>query len=197
MSAGPHASAHVVTPPAEREGAGPCAAGCTAHGVPDGMAGGLAAHVPAAGMRIELYSVGATVRLDPNTRITIHRRQGLRICLGITAPSGTPLVFDGASIRPLSGTAGSSNFLFSLHTIRRFVLGQYDVRVWLPGELVLQAADCHDWLHIGIALLPPPPTQLGPPHASAISLSPASAATAQRPLSQSPGGGGRPLSGGA
>lgn len=105
-------------------------------------------------MQIETRQVGGVLRLDDNTRIVIHRRQGERVVLGATAPAGAPLAFDGAYISPMSGTAGASTFLFSLLAVRRFVLGRYEVQVWLPGDLVPLAAGCDDTLHFGITILP-------------------------------------------
>jgi hypothetical protein len=102
-------------------------------------------------MQIKIRRVGDAIRLGDNTRVLIHRRQGERVVLGAIAPVGTPLIFDGVPIRPQSGTAGTSNFFFSLQAIRRFTLGHYAVQVWLPGELVPSAAECQDWLHFGIA----------------------------------------------
>jgi hypothetical protein len=107
-------------------------------------------------MQIETCQVGGVIRLGENARLVIHRQERERVVLGATAPAGTSLIFDGAHISPMSGTAGASTFLFSLQAIRRFVLGRYEVQVWLPGELVSLAADCEDWLHIGITILPEP-----------------------------------------
>lgn len=138
-------------------------------------------------MQVETCQIGRALRLGENTRIVFHRRQGARVCLGATAPTGTPLLFDGAYISPLSGTAGTSTFLFSLLGIRRFVLGPFDVQVWLPGAIVPLAADCEDWLHVGITHLP----ESFPPMASNRSVrapvSPASA-TSTCPLSRVDGG---------
>lgn len=105
-------------------------------------------------MQIETRKVGGVLRLDDNTRLAVHRRQGERVVLGATAPEGTPLVFDGACISPMSGTVGFSTFLFSLLAVRRFMLGRYQVQVWLPGELVSLAAGCDDALHMGFTILP-------------------------------------------
>lgn len=108
-------------------------------------------------MQIETCQVGSALRLGDNTKIVIHRRQEERICLSAMAPAGTDLIFGGAALRPMSGTAGTSSFLFSLQSIRQFRLGGFDVRVWLPGELVPLAADCKGWLHVGIT-----PARIGP-----------------------------------
>lgn len=105
-------------------------------------------------MQVLTCHIGGVLRLGDDARIVIHRRQGERVVLGATAPAGMRLVFDGACISPMSGTAGSSSFLFSLLAVRRFVLGRYEVQVWLPGELVPLAAWCDDALHFGITILP-------------------------------------------
>ena len=103
-------------------------------------------------MQVVTCRVGGSLRPGENTRIVIHRRQGERVVLGVTAPAGTELIFDGAAIQPMSGTAGTSSFLFSLQAIRRFAIGRFEVCVWLPGEFVPLAADCESWLHVGITL---------------------------------------------
>ncbi len=136
-------------------------------------------------MQIETCQVGRALRLGDNTRIDIHCRQGRRVVLGVTAPAGTELIFGGAALRPMSGTAGTSSFLFSLQSIRQFTLGGFDVRVWLPGELLPLAADCEDWLHVGIA-------------SACIDSAPALPApfVNASPLAQPERDGGRPLLGG-
>lgn len=102
-------------------------------------------------MQVETCQVGRTLRLDENTRIVIHRRQGARIVLGVAASVGTALRFAGADLRPACSSPGTWDYLFSLQAIRGFRIGDFDVRVWLPGELI-PAATCEDWLHIGIAM---------------------------------------------
>lgn len=103
-------------------------------------------------MQVKTCRIGGALRLDRETRIVVHRRQGERVCLGATTPAGMALMFDHASIRPQPGTAGRFTFLFSLHAVRRFVLGRFEVQLWLPGELVPQAADCLDAVHIGFRI---------------------------------------------
>lgn len=105
-------------------------------------------------MQVVTCHIGGVLRPGDNTRPVIHSRQGERIVLGATAPASTPLAFDGTCISPMSGTAGFSTFLFSLLAVRRFVLGRYEIQVWLPGELIPLAAGCDDALHFGITILP-------------------------------------------
>lgn len=105
-------------------------------------------------MQVETCQIGGALRLDDNIRIVIHRREGERVVLGVTAPPGTTLELGGAIVRPISGTQGIWSYLFSLHAIREFTLGRFNVCVWLPGELVPLAADCEDWLHVGITTSP-------------------------------------------
>jgi hypothetical protein len=135
-------------------------------------------------MQVVTCRVGDSLRPTNNTRIIIHHRQARRVGLGVTAPAGTELIFGGAALRPMSGTAGTSNFLFSLQSIRQFTLGGFDVRVWLPGELVPLAADCEDWLHVGIA-----PCCIGPAPALSAPV------VAASPLSQTKDDECRPLLG--
>lgn len=101
-------------------------------------------------MRIETSQVGDVVSLGDGIRLTVHRRQGARIVLGVAAPVGTALMFAGADLRPACSSPGIWDYLFSLQAIRGFRIGDFDVRMWLPGELI-PAAACEDWLHIGIA----------------------------------------------
>ncbi|MFZ5635842.1 MAG: hypothetical protein ACOY82_04575 [Pseudomonadota bacterium] len=137
-------------------------------------------------MQIETCQVGRTLRLGDNTRIVIRRREGERICVDVTAPAGTDLILGGASVRPTSGTIGVWTYFFSLQALRRFMLGRFEVEIWLPGELVPHAADCDDWLHIGIT------------PACHIPLAPWSApVTPAVPLLQVEDDGGRLLLGGA
>lgn len=146
-------------------------------------------------MHIETRQVGSTLRLGNDTRVVIHRREGPRVVLGASAPAGTALIFDGTPIRPVSGTAHVSHFLFCLQAVRRFVLGRYQVQVWLPGEWLPDAADCVDWLHFGIVALPAPP----PLPASSVSHHPSprqSPAAPVPPRPQPPGGGRLHLVGG-
>jgi hypothetical protein len=144
-------------------------------------------------MRVETCQIGCALRLGENIRIAIHRRQGERVVLGATAPAGTRLTLDGAPVTPIAGTVGVWTYLFSLQALRRFTLGPFEVQVWLPGELVPLAADCDNWLHIGI-------TQrragdAAQPVASNPALLPAPVATAL-PMSRMDGDGRRQLSSG-
>lgn len=146
-------------------------------------------------MHIETRQVGSTLRLGADTRVVIHRREGPRVVLGASAPAGTALIFDGTPIRPVSGTAHVSHFLFCLQAIRCFVLGRYQIQVWLPGEWLPDAADCVDWLHFGIVAVPAPP----PLPVSRVAPHPGprqSPVAPVHPLSQPPGGGRLPLAGG-
>ncbi len=142
-------------------------------------------------MQVVTCRVGGSLRPTDNTRIVIHRSQGRRVVLGVTAPAGTELIFGGAALRPMSGTAGTSSFLFSLQSIRQFTLGGFDVRVWLPGELVPLAADCEGWLHVGVT-----PSRPLPVRDALLAPLPAPV-TPARPLLQVEDDGGRLLFGGA
>jgi hypothetical protein len=102
-------------------------------------------------MQVVTCRVGGTLRPTNSTRIVIHRRQGKRVVLGVTAPAGTELIFGGAALRPMSGRAGASTFLFSPQSIRQLTLSRFDMRIWRPGERVPLAADCEDCLRVGIS----------------------------------------------
>jgi len=142
-------------------------------------------------MQVETCEVGRTLRLGDNTRIVIRRREGARVCVDVTAPAGTDLILGGASVRPISGAAGVWIYFFSLRALRRFILGQFEVCIWLPGELVSHAAACEDWLHIGVTSyrLLCAPTVLPAPQSAPV--------TPAAPLLQVEDDGGRLLYGGA
>lgn len=142
-------------------------------------------------MQVITCQIGGALRLGDGARIVIHRRQGERIVLGATAPAGTDLIFDGAPVRPISGTVGTWNYLFSLQAIRRFTLGRFEVCVWLPGEIVPLASDCEDWLHVGVIARPPADGPAMAPLTSIEVASPAPAALAPPPFRAA--GGCRPL----
>jgi hypothetical protein len=113
-------------------------------------------------MQVTTCQVGAMLRLDAATRLVILSREGGRVVLSAIAPAGTALVFDGAPLRPQRGNAGTWTFLFSLHAVRRFVFGRYEVQVWLPGEVIPLASPCLDAVHVGITKLPTEPMRPGP-----------------------------------
>ncbi len=122
-------------------------------------------------MQLVICRVGGTLRPTSNTRIVFHRRQGKRVVLGVTVPAGTELIFGAAALRPMSGRAWTSSFLFSLQSIRQLTLGRFDMRIWRPSELVPLAADCEGRLHVGISsacigpatALPAPVVAANPP----------------------------------
>jgi hypothetical protein len=144
-------------------------------------------------MQVETCQIGRTLRLGQNTRLTLHRRQGERVVLGATAPVGTRLMLGGTPVRPISGTVAGWTYLFSLYALRRFTLGLFDVEVWLPGERVPLAADCEDWLHIGVT---PVSAKAAALHLTPrLAPQPSPVATAL-PLSRVDGDGCRLLSGG-
>ena len=115
-------------------------------------------------MHIVTCQVGGSLRLGEGARIVIHGRQGARIALGAAAPAGTDLILGGAAIQPVSGKDGVWHYLFSLYGSRRFQLGGYDIRFWIPGELIALAEGCSDWLHVGIgSRTPDAPPEYRPP----------------------------------
>jgi hypothetical protein len=139
-------------------------------------------------MQIKTCQVGGALRLGDNTRLLIHRRQGPCVVLGAWAPAGTALTLDGVDLRPIAGTVGIWTYLFSLQALRRLTLGRFEVRIWLPGELVPHAADCLDWVHVGVAALSPEGPRLLQDRPS---LSPSAPAVSALPRLQIIHGGGR------
>lgn len=115
-------------------------------------------------MQIVTCEVGGSLRLGERAGITIHARQGERIAFGAWAPPGTWLVLGGEAVHPVSAREGVWSYLFSLYGCRRFQFGLYEVRIWLPGEVIELVADCLDSLHVGVnnPLSMPPPVYVPP-----------------------------------
>ena len=133
-------------------------------------------------MQVVTCQVGGSLRLGEGAGITLHARQGEQIAFGAWAPPGTRLTLEGEAVHPVSGRGGVWKYLFSLYGCRSFAFGQYEVRIWLPGEVVELAADCLDSLHVGIDSAVPMPTPVyvpparvrrGSAHATATRLLPA------------------------
>ena len=115
-------------------------------------------------MQVVTCKVGGSLRLGERAGITIHARQGERIAFGAWAPPGTCLVLGGEAVHPVSAREGVWSYLFSLYGCRRFQFGLYEVRIWLPGEVIELAADCLDSLHVGVdSQFPVPPPVYVPP----------------------------------
>lgn len=95
--------------------------------------------------------IGGTVRIGDDIHVTLQRRLQDRVTLGVIAPAGTCLHFDGASLQPIILPSGAHAYLFSLLGVRRFRIDGIEVEVWLPGDAVPLASDCDDHIHLGIS----------------------------------------------
>ena len=133
-------------------------------------------------MQVVTCEVGGGLRLGENAGITLHVRQGERILFGAWAPPGIYLMLGDEVVHTVSARQGVWRYVFWLNACQRFRFGQYEFRIWLPGEVVELAADCLDSLHVGVdsALPMPPPVYVPParvrrgkPPATAMALLPA------------------------
>lgn len=94
--------------------------------------------------------IGGTVRIGDDIHVTLQRRLQDRVTLGVIAPAGTRLHFDGACLQPIVLPSGAHAYLFSLLGVRRFRIDGIEVEVWIPGDAVPLASDCDDHIHFGI-----------------------------------------------
>ena len=94
--------------------------------------------------------IGGTVRIGDDIHVTLQRRLQHRVTLGVIAPAGTRLHFDGACLQPIVLPSGAHAYLFSLLRVRRFRIDGVEVEVWIPGDAVPLAFDCDDHIHFGI-----------------------------------------------
>ena len=94
--------------------------------------------------------IGDTVRIGDDLRMTVQSRLRQRVTVGVIAPAGMDLYFDNACLRPSVLPGGAWSYLFSLLAVRRYRIGDVEVRVWLPGDAVSLAADCDEFLHVGV-----------------------------------------------
>lgn len=94
--------------------------------------------------------IGGTVRIGDDIHVTLQRRLQDRVTLGVIAPAGTRLHFDGACLQPIVLPSGAHAYLFSLLRVRRFRIDGIEVEVWIPGDAVPLAFDCDDHIHFGI-----------------------------------------------
>lgn len=115
-------------------------------------------------MQVVTCEAGGSLRLGERAGITLHVRQGERILFGAWAPPGTYLMLGDEAVHTVSARQGVWRYVFWLNACQRFRFGQYEFRIWLPGEVVELAADCLDSLHVGVdSALPMPPPVYVPP----------------------------------
>ena len=101
-------------------------------------------------MLILTCRVGETIRIGNDLSVTLQERNRGRVTVGVIAPAAVDLYFDNVCMRPSVLPAGARSYLFSMLAIRRFRVGEIEIRVWLPGDAVSLAADCDEHLHIGV-----------------------------------------------
>ncbi len=94
--------------------------------------------------------IGDTVRIGDDLCMTVQSRLRNRVTVGVVAPAGVDLYFDNASLQPLVLPGGAWSYLFSMLAVRRYRVGDIEVCIWLPGDAVSLAADCDEFLHIGV-----------------------------------------------
>lgn len=94
--------------------------------------------------------IGDTVRIGNDLCMTVQSRFRNRVTVGVVAPAGVDLYFDNACLRPSVQPGGAWSYLFSMLAVRRYRVGDVEVCVWLPGDAVSLAADCDEFLHVGV-----------------------------------------------
>lgn len=94
--------------------------------------------------------IGDTVRIGDDLCMTVQSRFRDRVTVGVVAPAAMDLHFDNACLRPSVLPDGRWSYLFSMLAVRRYRVGDVEVCVWLPGDTVSLAADCHEFLHVGV-----------------------------------------------
>lgn len=102
-------------------------------------------------MLVMTCGLGGVIRIGEGIRVAVQGRQNDRVAVSVTAPAGSELAFDGAVLSPMPMQDGRLSYYFSLRQVRRFCIDEVQVMVWLPGEAVPMAADCCDYVHVGIA----------------------------------------------
>lgn len=103
--------------------------------------------------------VGGTLRIGRKIHITLQGRLRDRITVALVAPADAYVVLDNADLKPLVLPSGARSYLFSLLSFHRFRVGEVEVGVWVPDELEPLAADCTDFIHIGV--VGPGPLRIG------------------------------------
>lgn len=102
-------------------------------------------------MLLMTCSLGGTIRIGDEIQMTLQGRGQNRATVGVIAPAGANLYFDGVCVRPLVLPSGTQSYFFSLKAVRRFRVDEIEVGVWLPGDALPSAADYNDCVHVGIA----------------------------------------------
>jgi sRNA-binding carbon storage regulator CsrA len=94
--------------------------------------------------------VGETIRIGNDLSVTLQDRCRGRVTVSVIGPVEADLYFDNVCMRPSVLPSGARSYLFSMLAIRRFRVGEVEIRVWLPGDAVSLAAECDEHLHIGV-----------------------------------------------
>jgi sRNA-binding carbon storage regulator CsrA len=101
-------------------------------------------------MLILTCRLGDTVRIGNDMSVTLQNRCGGRVAVSVIASAGAELFFDNVCLRPFVLPSGAQSYLFSMQAVRRFRVGEIEICVWLPGDAVSLAAECDDYIHIGV-----------------------------------------------
>ena len=102
------------------------------------------------GVQILTCRVGETIRIGNDLSVTLQDRRRGRVTVSVVAPAQADLYFDNACLRPSVLPSGARSYLFSMLAVRRFRVGEVEIRVWLPGDAVSLAATCDEHLHVGV-----------------------------------------------
>jgi hypothetical protein len=102
-------------------------------------------------MLVMTCGLGGVIRIGEVIRVAVEGRRNDRVAVRVTAPAGSELAFDSAVLSSLPMQDGGLSYYFPLLQVRRFCIDDVQVMVWLPGEAVPMAAECCDYVHVGIA----------------------------------------------
>lgn len=101
-------------------------------------------------MLVMTCSVGGTIRIGQEVQVSVQSRSWERVTVGVIAPPGADLHFDGVCLQPFVLPSGAQSYIFSLRAVRRFRVNEIAVDIWLPGDALSLAADNEDCIHLGI-----------------------------------------------
>ena len=102
-------------------------------------------------MLVMTCGLGGVIRIGEVIRVAVQGRRNDRVAVCVNAPAGSELAFDGTVLSSLPMQDGRLSYYFSLRKVRRFCIDDVQVMVWLPGDAVPMAAECCNYVHVGIA----------------------------------------------
>lgn len=94
--------------------------------------------------------VGGAIHIGEDIWMALRGRIGPRVSVDLRVAPWNLVFLAGACLQPSVLPCGSHSHLFSLAGMRRFRVGDFEVGIWLPGAEVPEAANCDDFIHIGV-----------------------------------------------